>query len=210
MKKTKIPFVITEICNYLSETKLHLSSQFSDGRINASINEDEILKALELKFDFIRPRARAWYDFAVEENQEFYPINIKVTDTTHADNLNCKLGIYYALTGIIPSFPNETGWLSFFERLKEDFGTNENKDYYFLIINKKDPADVYCTTLKGLQTLQPNGNNLPFQCKWNDNRTIKNRSFTEAADFILKMFGNSIKLRSDIYFNFKRLFPQYV
>lgn len=210
MEQTKIPVVITEICDYLSKREVHLSSNFQDGRINASINENEILNALEFKFDFVRPRARAWYDFAVEENKEFYPVNIKVTDTTHADNLNCKLGIYYALTGLKPSFPNETGWLKFFERLKEDFGTNENKDYYFLIINKKDPTDVYCTTLKGLQTLQPNGSNLPFQCKWDDNRSIKNRSFTEAADFILKTFGNSIKLRSDIYFNFKRLFPQYV
>lgn len=210
MEESKIPSEITEICTFLSAHRLKLSSQFSDGRINAAINEDEILNALESHFDFVRPRARAWYDMAIENGSHFYLINIKVTDTTHADNLNCKLGIYYALTGLKPAFQNEIDWLAFFERLRSDFGTDEHQDYYFLIVNKQNPADTFCATLKGLQTLQPNGNNLPFQCKWNSNRQVKRRSFDEASKFILKTFGESIKLRSSIYFNFKRLFPEYV
>lgn len=210
MEENGIPPEIAEICGYLSSHRLKLSSQFPDGRLNAAINENEILNELELRFDFVRPRARAWYDMAIERGRRFYPINIKVTDTTHADNLNCKLGIYYALTGLKPAFPNEIDWLAFFEKLRSDFGTDEHRDYYFLIVNKQNPADTFCTTLKGLQALQPNGNNLPFQCKWNANRQVKKRSFDEASRFILQTFGESVKLRSSIYFNFKRLFPEYV
>lgn len=210
MEHKQIPPEITAICDYLSKHRVRLSSPFADGRVNATINEDELLNCLEQNFDIIRPRARAWYDFAIQCKNGFYPINIKVTDTQHADNLNCKLGIYYALTGLQPAFPNEIDWLTFFEKLHDDFGQNKEQDYYFLIVNKRESSDVFCNTLKGLQTIQPNGNNLPFQCRWSVNRQIKNRNFDDSAKFILSTFGDSIKLRADIYFNFKRLFPEYV
>jgi hypothetical protein len=205
-----IPTELSTIADYLKQQTVKLSSPFSDGRINSSINEDEIIKNLQNKFDIVVPKSRAWYDFAVETKENFYPVNIKITDTTHADNLNCKLGIYYALTGMLPDFPNETNWLSYFEKLKENLGKNKDKDYYFLIVNKTEVKDVFVSTLKTLHKLQPNGNNLPFQCKWDENRKLTNRNFEEAEKFILTAFGESIKLRSEIYFNFKKLFPHYV
>lgn len=205
-----IPQALNDICQYLIDTNVKLSTQFADGRINASINEDELIKEIIAKFDIQVPKSRAWYDFSIEDKEGFYPVNIKITDTTHADNLNCKLGIYYALTGLLPHFPNETNWLNYFEQLKEKIGANENKDYYFLVFNKKDPTDIFVNSLKGLEVLQPNGNNLPFQCKWVVNKKYTNRSFQQAADFILSTFGASIKLRSEIYFNFKKIFPEYV
>ena len=96
-----------------------MSKQFDDGRINASINEAEILNVIKKKFDIETPRSRAWYDFSITIDDNFYPVNIKTTDTTHADNLNCKLGIYYALTGLLPDFPNEINWHNYFEKLKK-------------------------------------------------------------------------------------------
>lgn len=39
-----------------------------------------------------------------------------------------------------------------------------NKDYYFLVINKTNNADIFFNSLKMLYELIPNGNNLPFQC----------------------------------------------
>lgn len=206
-----VPKIINDISLHLTEKNIIFSKQFEDGRVNASINEDEVIKAIQQKFTIEVPRSRAWFDFAVEENNEFYPVNIKVTDTTHAaDNLNCKLGIYYALTGLMPDFPNEIRWLSYFEKLKENLGTEHSKDYYFLIFNKQNPTDIFANTLKGLQDLQPNGNNLPFQCRWDTNREYKERTFDEAKEFILSIFGTSIKLRSEIYFNFKKYFSEYV
>ena len=84
------------------------------------------------------------------------------------------------------------------------------KDYYFLILNKSDSADVFINTLKGLDTLQPNGNNLPFQCKWDNNKVFRERSFQDAVDFIMTNLGQSIRLRSEIYLNFKEHFSNYV
>lgn len=210
MAQTTIPQSIADICSYLSASKWSLSRPTQDGRINAAINEDEVIRQIAQAFEIDVPRSRAWYDFAIEENGVFYPVNIKVTDTTHTDNLNCKLGIYYALTGLKPSFQNEIGWLSYFEKLKQNFGHDKSRDYYFLIVNKRDLSDIFCATLKGLQQLQPNGNNLPFQSCWDRNRVVQNRTFEQAAQLILGKLGASIKLRSEIYFNFKKFFPEYV
>ncbi|WP_027002336.1 hypothetical protein [Hugenholtzia roseola] len=204
-----IPKIITQIKDYLIAQEMQLSAAHDDGRINASINEGEVLAVIEQAFKIQIPRSRAWYDFAVEEAGSFFPINIKITDTTHADNLNCKLGIYYALTGLIPDFQNEIKYAQYFEKLKNNLKEN-NKDYYFLVINKDNKKDVFCNSLKGLQILQPNGNNLPFQCKWQDNRIFQNRNFKEAKSFILRNFGRSIALRAQIYEDFKIHFEEYV
>jgi len=214
-----VPKVLTDICEFLSSNQeLTLSNATQDGRINSALNENEILNFIESRYNFNdgyslkRPNAREWYDLVIEneDTKEFYPINIKVTDTTHADNLNCKLGIYYALTGIKPSFGNEISWLPYFQNLSKNFAHQEDKDYFFLIVNKRNSSDIFCATLKGLNTLTPNGNNLPFQCRWDKNRKVLNRNFADAAKMILGTLGESIKLRSDIYFNFKKYFPQYV
>ncbi|MDR2151632.1 MAG: restriction endonuclease [Helicobacteraceae bacterium] len=201
--------ILKDISEFVAAQKIKLSAQVEDGRINASINESEVINVIKERFDIDIPRSRNWFDFSIENSSEFYPINIKITDTTHADNLSCKLGIYYALAGRFPDFPNEIGWLSYFEKLSESIKDNCEQDYYFLVINKQDTADVFVNSLKGLSSLHPNGNNLPFQCRWDRNRNHTPRSFNEAKDFILSNLAASVKLRSKIYLNFKKCFPQY-
>jgi hypothetical protein len=210
-KDNRFPLELINIVNYLKNQEINFTKKFSDGRINASINEDELIKIIQ-KFnqEIIIPKSRAWFDFAIKRNEEIYPVNIKITETTHADNLNCKLGIYYALTGIVPDFANEISWLNYFNKLNEHKGTNKDKDYYFLIVNKQNSKDIFVNSLKGIQFLQPNGNNLPFQCKWENNRNYIERDYIEAEEFILTTFGESIKLRSEIYLNYKKLFNKYV
>jgi len=205
-----IPKSIIDIENYLKSYQYEISNQFQDGRIDSAVNEKNILSIIAQKFNIDIPRAREWYDFSIEDNKIIYPINIKITDTTHADNLSCKLGIYYALTGKFPDMRNEIDWLTYFERLRSNLGSFKDKNYYFLIINKTNHSDVFSNALKNLSTLVSNGNNLPFQCKWNTNRVPINRTFEESVSFILKSFAKSIKLRSEIYFNFKKYFAEYV
>src|SRR3990167_10011116 len=166
-----MPKELKEIVAFLKSENIKLSAKNRDGRINSSFNETRILDILSTKFKIEIPRSRGWFDFAIQE-EEFYPVNIKITDTTHADNLNCKLGIYYSLTGKMPDFPNEVSWLDYFEKLKVNIGENQ-KDYYFLVVNKSNTKDIFINTLKSLTTLQPNGNNLPFQCKWDINKKPK-------------------------------------
>jgi hypothetical protein len=201
--------VLVEIKNFLTLKGVTLSKTFSDGRINASLNEQEVIKLIKRKFPITLPRDRDWYDFAIEDGGSFYPVNIKVTKTTSADNLSCKLGIYYALTGLLPDFKNEITWENYFKKLKENIGHKKNRDYYFLILNKSDTTDVFVTTLRSLNTLQPNGNNLPFQCKWDINRDMKRRTFEEARDFLLDTFWKSVELRANMYETFKHYFPEY-
>jgi len=206
-----IPKILEDIKNYLINNKLNLSSGSRDGRINSAVNENAILSHIKSKYsDIIKtPKMRDWYDFSIEKDGEFYPINIKITDTTHADNLNCKLGIYYALSGNLPPFDNEVSWIDYFDKLHQAIKEND-KDYYFLVINKEDTTDIFVNGLKTLNQLQPNGNNLPFQCKWNINRKPIERNFDEAKKFLLSNFGLSIKQRAEIYFIYKRFFGEYL
>ncbi|MCQ2885021.1 restriction endonuclease [Helicobacter pylori] len=199
-----IPTQLNEIAEFLKTNPYSLSQPLQDGRLNSSVNEEEILNTIKDYFPIQLPKAREWWDFSFEENDIFYPVNIKTTTTKTADNLNGKLGIYYALCGLVPEFNNEIAWEKYFQELHKDLGANTNRDYYFLIINKNDPKDVFINSLKGIQTLQPN--NLPFQCKWDNNREIVQRSFIESKNFILSALAKSVKLRANIYLTFKDFF----
>ncbi|MCQ2840985.1 restriction endonuclease [Helicobacter pylori] len=192
-----IPTQLNEIAEFLKTNPYNLSQPLQDGRLNSSVNEEEILNTIKDYFPIQLPRTREWWDFSFEENKIFYPVNIKTTTTKTADNLNGKLGIYYALCGLVPEFNNKIAWEKYFQKLHKDLGTNTNRDYYFLIINKNDPKDIFINSLKGIQTLQPN--NLPFQCKWDNNRKIVQRSFIESKNFILSALAKSVKLRANIY-----------
>lgn len=203
-----IPLRLVQIVDFLKVQNLSLSVNSRDGRINSAFNEDEIFNLIDSNFSVNRPNMRDWVDFSFEENGQFYPVNIKVSTTHTADNLNCKLGIYYALTGDLPPFGNEVIWERYFKALSENLKQNE-ADYYFLIVNKNDPCDVFTTSLRGLENLVPNGNNLPFQAKWDANRKQKARNFSEAKEFILSTFAHSLKLRADAYFHFINYFDEY-
>ncbi|WP_231216321.1 restriction endonuclease [Helicobacter pylori] len=198
-----IPTQLNEIAEFLKTNPYNLSQPLQDGRLNSSVNEEEILNTIK-HFPIQLPKAREWWDFSFEENDIFYPVNIKTTTTKTADNLNCKLGIYYALCGLLPTFNNEIAWEKYFQKLHKDLGKNTDRDYYFLIINKNDSKDIFINSLKGIQTLQPNGNNLPFQCKWDNNREIIQRNFDESKNSILSALAESVKLR--VYLAFKEFF----
>ncbi|WP_120835375.1 restriction endonuclease [Helicobacter pylori] len=202
-----IPTQLNEIAEFLKTNPYNLSQPLQDGRLNSSVNEEEILNTIKDYFPIQLPKAREWWDFSFEENDIFYPVNIKTTTTKTADNLNGKLGIYYALCGLVPEFNNEIAWEKYFQKLHKDLGKNTNKDYYFLIINKNDPKDVFINSLKGIQTLQPN--NLPFQCKWDNNREIIQRNFDGSKNSILSALAKSVKLRSSIYLTFKEVFGEF-
>ncbi|OCR17756.1 restriction endonuclease [Helicobacter pullorum] len=200
-----LPQMLLEMVDFLRTQNLTLSNQSRDGRINSAFNEDEIFTLLNQNFEINRPNMRDWVDFSFSENNAFIPVNIKVSMTKTADNLNCKLGIYYALTGQIPPFNNGVSWENYFKTLSENLQEN-TADYYFLIINKDNPSDVFATSLKGLKSINPNGNNLPFQAKWDNNRNYIPRDFEEAKNFILNTFAESLKLRADAYLSFRKYF----
>jgi hypothetical protein len=72
-----------------------------------------------------------------------------------------------------------------FHKLKnKEFNKNNKKDYYFLVLNKTNPKDIIINSLKGLNLLIPNINNLPFQVCWNKNRLFK----YENSNIKIKLF----------------------
>lgn len=202
-----IPKILLEIVDFLKNKSFQLTKNSQDGRINSAVNEDEIFKLLERNFSINRPNMRDWFDFSFDEKRIFYPVNIKISTTKTADNLNCKLGIYYTLTGQFPPFNNGVIWDIYFQHLSQNIKPND-ADYYFLIINKNNLKDIFITSLKKLHTLVPNGNNLPFQAKWDNNRVLVQRTFEEAKNFILSTFEESLKLRADAYFSFRKYFDE--
>ncbi len=201
MKKTQNK--LEKICKYLKKSNLCLSSNQNDGRINSILNEDEILKQIEKKFDIDVPMQRNWADFYIDN----IPINIKVTTTKTADNASSKSGVYYALTGEIYQGNNQ--WDNYLKKLKKNI-KDTTKDYYFLVISKDDTSEIFINSLKNITTLQPNGNNLPFQIKWCENKTLNPKSFNQTKKLLLGTMGQSIKLRADAYISFQEYFKEYL
>jgi hypothetical protein len=194
---------MVEIINALKkELKKELfETSHTDGRVNSSISEKYVLSVLEQHFEITLPRHREWFDFKYQN----IPINIKITDLSkknQADNLNCKLGIYHSFTNDKEmKLHNEISWNLLIKKLFDNFEETEN-DYYFLIINKKNPEDCFFNSLKKIQTLIPNGNNLPFQCQWEKNRIPFERTFEESKTYIFSMLEKSLELRASPYQTF--------
>jgi hypothetical protein len=194
---------LIDIKNYLQDKNFVLSKNQNDGRINSILNEDEVLKLIEQKFNINIPNARDWADFYIDR----IPVNIKITTTKTADNASSKKGLYYALTGEIYSGGNS--WDNYLKNLKENI-KNSNKDYYFLVINKDNTNDIFINSLKQISKLQANGNNLPFQIKWSDNKKPKKQSWNNSKSLLLKTLGKSLKLRADAFVSFEKYFGDYL
>jgi hypothetical protein len=194
---------LEEIANYLKELNITLSSEQNDGRLNSAINENEIINLIERQYNIDVPTARNWADFYIND----IPVNIKITTTKTADNASSKEGLYYALTGEIYHGSNQ--WKAYLKQLKANI-KDTNKDYYFLVVNKTNTQDIFINSLKQISKLQPNGNNLPFQIKWCDNKIMQPKTFEEAKELLLSTLGKSIKLRADAYISFQKYFSEYL
>lgn len=205
-----IPQPVLEISEFLSSSAVSLSSDLRDPRIDSAVNEDQLIDVIETNFIIQRPAMRNWWDLQRTVDGEPYPINIKVSNLLGNDNVQCKLGIYYSLTGLEPDFANEISWENFFEKLSLNLDSRTDRDYYFIIVNKNNSKDVFATSLKSIATLVPNGNNLPFQCKWGSNRTPVERTHEEASRFVLANLHKSCQLRSRISSEFEKFLGGYL
>lgn len=198
--------------------------QAKDGRDGSKENERIVLKAVERyvlqhpmiadnRVRFIpaeEDETRHWYDFALlisgPQGDYLAPTNIKVSTCTTADNVGSKLGLLYALSGQEPP-TRSPNWPEFHRFLSDLIGVSEGADYYFLVVQKagEDSGDVFPASLRRLRKIVPNGNNLPFQCRWSDNRNPVHRSFDEAVKFLLGGLYESHKRRAVALTSFEKL-----
>lgn len=179
---------LENIVDFLQSAGVELVSENDDGRLNSATNENIILQKLSNKFKEVEISSiRQWFDFKICQKDEIF-VNVKISDLNNsaADNCSSKLGMGYALSGV-KNMP--LAWDKFHEMLANELKIGY--DYYFLVINKNDTKDCFYTSLKRVKTLVPNGNNLPFQCNWAENRAFSNRSEIEAMRYILDIYLQS-------------------
>jgi len=200
-----IPQILQDVTEFLKTQHLNLLQPANDGRVNSITNETQILQIVSTQFSIEIPPSRHWYDFSILDNfGNWYPVNIKVSSMRGNDNLSSKLGLYYALTGINPnvnSVPND--WNGFLQSLSSHI-QDTNADYWFLVVNRNNTQDIFVTSLKQLNSLNPNGSNPPFQCNWNTNKVLQTRSFVDSKVFLLYNLQLSLQLRANPYISFQQ------
>ena len=196
---------LSVICDFVLNKNIALSEENPDGRVNSSINEEivkhyikECVETTDFfrnnEITFVNGKARFWYDCALIKDTELLaPINIKITrlSNTSADNVSSKEGLAYALTGINPESASMNTWEKF-NKVLERTNCSLDSDYYFIIVNKDNTSEVFFNSLKCINKLVSNGNNLPFQCNWSDNKTlIEDRSNKDSIKYLLAIYNES-------------------
>lgn len=178
-----------------------LVSSAEDGRLNSALSEDIVIEWVKVTlqdhgYSISKAKPRYWYDMLItdKETSEEYPINVKITNGKQADNISSKKGFYFAMTSENPEEAKINNWESFIEKITTKAKLS-SADYYFLVIFKES-KEVLFTSLKRIDKLTPNGNNLPFQCKWNDNKQETNRTENEQFDYLKQVFLSSYLKRA--------------
>ena len=215
--------VMDDIGSFCKGQKFSKRKLSRDGRVDSVIYEKKVACRIRLwssKSEFaiknglsvVYSDARKWYDIAVikkDDSSFLLPINIKISSLSGNDNSNCKMGIYYALTGMKPDYgnlKNSDSWHSFIKRLKKNIGKKDGKDYFFIVFDKNGKKDVFWNSISGMSKVCPNGSNLPFQIKWLANTHPVKKNESEMREMILSALGRSLKERANPSLEFEMAF----
>ena len=184
------PIELVEALEYLNTLTIVVSENHEDGRVNSIDDEDTIIDLLIEKYgdNVEKPPARCWWDLKLFG----YPINIKSSKFgSAADNFSSKAAILYALTNLPESEVTCSSWKQFQKKLQHNSSQQTPRDYYIIVLNKVTGL-VYLQSLKSLNKLTSNGNNLPFQIKWKDNIFPVDRDYGQSYDFLIECYKESV------------------
>ena len=185
------PTELQNAVDYLNTLTINVSESHEDGRVNSIDDEDTIIDLLVEKFgdNIETPPPRCWWDVKVFG----YPLNIKSSKFgSAADNFSSKAAILYALTDLPEEEVTCTSWKSFQNKLQMNSSQEKPRDYYIIVLDKTTKR-VYLQSLKSLQKLTSNGNNLPFQIKWKDNTHPIERNYLQSYDFLIQCYKDSVR-----------------
>lgn len=207
LRLKRLPLIMYQIQSFLISKQIKFSNKNQDGRINSCSDEDNIIKILLEKFNkrIIQPKIRMWYDILVlDYKYGWIPVNIKTTTTRTYDNTGNLAMCVYAYTDeqLILNQCYKNGEMSkiLFSKLNnKKYNYNHKKDYYFIILNKKNPEDIIINSLKGLTTIKHNINNLPFQVCWNNNRIFKYEHIIKKIKLFVDCINSSQKSWKEIF-----------
>lgn len=177
----QMPLIMYNIQEYLKTINFIFANNNQDGRINSCLDENNIIDLLIKKYTYRikKPSIRMWYDILVYDYMYgWLPVNIKTTTTLTCDNTGNLTMCVYSYTNEILNLDKyyENGEMSriLYQKIKEKkYNKNNKKDYYFIILNKNNNKEIIVNSVKGLTTLTPNINNLPFQVNWSKNKNFK-------------------------------------
>ena len=188
------PTELVAATTYLNTLAIEVNEDHEDGRVNSIADEDTIIDLLIEKYgDAIeKPVSRNWWDVKIFG----YPVNIKSSAfKSAADNFSSKAAILYALTDLPEDEVNVQKWKQFEYLLGQHGKEENNRDYYIIALNKTT-GECHLQSLKSLEKLTPNGNNLPFQIKWKDNITPVRRTHGQAYEFVVKSYSESVNKKT--------------
>lgn len=193
-RRNHLPNSILNIRRILQKHTIELCKTNNDGRINSCMDEDKIIQILSNKLGnrIHIPDARMWYDILVSDFQYgWLPVNIKTTTTITSDNTGNLAMCVYSYTDepldLYTRYNNGDVHRTLSEKIRNrEFNYKNKKDYYFVVVNKNNSNDIIVNSIKGLDTLTPNINNLPFQVRWDRNRIFNYKPITECVNMFIE------------------------
>lgn len=197
------PKILVEVTEFLNSIHILVNEQHEDGRVNSIGDEKTIIDILVSKYgDNIEiPKSRDWWDVKVFG----YPMNIKSSKYgSAADNFSSKAAILYALTNLPEDKVKVISWQNFQQALLKNSSEDNHRDYYIFSLNKVT-NEVHLSSLKTLQKITPNGNNLPFQIKWSNNTEPVQRTHRQAYQFLVECYKESVRKKISAHNGFEEL-----
>jgi len=180
VRRKLLPLILYQIKRFLQNNPIHFCIDNNDGRTNSCIDEDVVIKSLQIKFKNIIkiPKIRMWYDILIKDRlYGWILVNIKSTSTTTCDNIGNLATCVYAYTNenldLHSEQTFENGKMSRIiidNLINKKYNLQQKKDYYFIVLNKMDNQEIIINSIKGLTHMTANLNNLPFQVCWKKNK----------------------------------------
>jgi hypothetical protein len=198
------PTELQQAASYLSG-KVTVCENHEDGRVNSITDEATVIQLLKDKFGAAveEPKAREWWDVKLWR----HPVNIKSSSYSKgaADNFSSKAAVLWALTTLTEKqVAKVRTWKAFQTALFTSANGENNRDYYIITVNK-DNSTVHLTSLRSLQKLTPNGNNLPFQIQWKNNTQPVQRTYQEAYNFVIGAYKQSVQKKVSVHSGWEQL-----
>jgi hypothetical protein len=196
-RKRSMPNIIYKMRNTLVDANVICSTLTEDGRNNSCYDEGVVIQLLlqEYTTRVKLPLPRMWYDVLVRDYRYgWIPVNIKTTKTISSDNTGNLAMCLYAYTNykmdLCKLYNNgKSSTLLYDALLNKNYNYQKKRDYYFIVINKKNNKDIIINSVRGLDSLTPNVNNLPFQVQWRSNRYFRDVPIRES----IKQFIGAIQ-----------------
>ena len=190
--------MLKEAAEYLRQQPMILPSGGGDSRGDSSAGESTVIHMLQnaQKWNIVGSNVgtstnRAPYDMEFEG----LLVDVKISSLTGADNTNAKSAIFYLLTG---ETKHPTHTKPFWETLRDRETPDEQRDFYYLIVNKSNTSDVFAVSLKHIAEVIPNPSNQPFQANWENCRQPTKRTWQEAKQYLLGMWAKSLHREAEL------------